>query len=949
MNAFLSTVASQFTDPNELQSALVVFPTKRAGLFFSEILGKHFNKTIWLPEITTLDELAARIGSTSALDTNAQVFTLFNIYRKLVPDAETISRFFTWGNMLLSDFNDIDASLADAEKVLEYVGSIKEIDLRFEGLEPEQIEHLKMFWNSINVADNSDVTEEKQRFLAFWQQLPMLYKLYTEKCEELKAGARGFRLKKAVEFLEQSKWEDASQYKTIVIAGFNQLSKAEEKLICLLIEKYQAKIVWDYNPWYLQMGMAEVSQYYNRYKKHYLLSETLPKFPKDDITIPETTTESYICGGLTEEVKLTANLIRQLPSETGYQKVAVIIPDGSYLISLLHAIPKEIGTINVTLQFPFKQTTLYSFLQSYIRLRESGKTQYESPEMLSFLRNDYVRSIQSNVEKEIISKIVSNKKQYVYTTEFIEGSKLQSLLFTRVTQPAQVFSLLFELLNTLVTPNVSTDWFKNSFEEQFYHIAFLQLSSLQEVLNTYDSGVEPYDVWRLALQVLGGAQIPFLGEPLIGLQIMQLRESMTLDFDTVFILGANEGSLPPKFQSRGSFVPYNLRKGFGLPLPEQLAANFSYQFFRLLSRSKTAHILYSVGSDDTSNNEPTRFLGQLKYLLNYPIAQTALSTTVGTGSIPPIVIPKTQAIVDRLKIRFGTTSKGISPSAINEYLECSLRFYLHRMAYLSAPEEVVVGMDAATIGTLFHESIEAGYKPYEGKGIILQESDFEQVRKLAFTAFYQKIEQHFGVPAKEVKGESILTIELIKNYLNKVITADSKLTDLQIVAQEAQKPLLLPITLADGTEFTIQINGKIDRIDRVGDTLRIIDYKTGKDVLLAPNVEALFERSAQKSVKAIMQVFVYAIMYLQDTDTQFEPGIYKLAEMISPGYDPLHNYKIQINDYEKGMPFDTAYLNKFKQLIGERLATLFDLNLPFTQTENSDNCKYCEFKPMCGR
>jgi hypothetical protein len=131
--------------------------------------------------------------------------------------------------------------------------------------------------------------------------------------------------------------------------------------------------------------------------------------------------------------------------------------------------------------------------------------------------------------------------------------------------------------------------------------------------------------------------------------------------------------------------------------------------------------------------------------------------------------------------------------------------------------------------------------------------------------------------------------------------------------------------------------------------LRIIDYKTGKDVLDAPNVEALFDRNAQKSVKAIMQVFVYAIMYLQDTDTQFEPGIYKLAEMISPGYDPLNNYKIHIKDYEKGMPFDTAYLNKFKQLIGEKLATLFDQNLPFTQTENTDNCKYCEFKPMCGR
>lgn len=949
MNTFLSTVASQFTDPKTLESALVVFPTKRAGLFFSEVLGSHFEQTIWLPEISTLDELAARISNTSALDANAQVFTLFNIYRKLVPEAETISRFFTWGSMLLSDFNDIDASLADAEKVLEYVGSIKEIDLRFEGLEPEQLEHLKMFWNSIHVSDNSEITEEKQRFLAFWQQLPNLYKLYSEKCESLKAGARGFRLKKAVEKLEAGSWSDAHQYKTIIIAGFNQLTKAEERLICLLIEKHNAKVVWDFNPWYLQMQGAEVSQYYNRYKKHYLLSETLPKFAETDLIIPETKTNTYVCGGLTEEIKLTANLIRELSYDTAFQKVAVIIPDGSYLIPLLHAIPKEIKTINVTLQFPFKQTTLYSFLQSYIKLKESGKSQFETPELLSFLRNAYVRALEPTV-KDIIAAIVKEQPQHIYATQFNNGSKLSEILFSKVTQPSQVFDLLFGLLNSLVTPNISTDWFKNSFEEQFYHIAYHQLTSLQEVLNTYDSGVEAYDVWRLALQVLGGAQIPFLGEPLIGLQIMQLRETMTLDFDTVFILGANEGNLPPKFQSRGSFVPYNLRKAFGLPLPEQLSANFAYQFFRLISRSKQAHILYSVGSDDNSNNEPTRFLGQLKYLLDFPITHSALSTTVGTAKIPSITVPKTAEIIAKLKERYITPEKGgISPSAINELLECSLRFYLHRVAYIREPDEVAIGMNAATIGTFFHESIEAGYKPFEGKGLILQEADFEQVKKLAFSAFNQKIEAHFGVPVNEVKGESILTIALIKNYLTKVIAADAKLTDLQIVAQEAQKPLFLPLTLNDGSTYTILINGKIDRIDRVGDTLRIIDYKTGKDELSSPTLEGLFDRTAKKSTKAIMQVFVYALMYLQDSNTNFELGIYKLAEILSPSYDPNKGYKINIKDYEENMPFTPEYLNRFRGLMAERLATLFDINKPFTQTTNTDNCKYCEFKPMCGR
>jgi hypothetical protein len=743
----------------------VVFPTKRAGLFFSEVLGNHFEQTIWLPEISTLDELAARISNTSALDANAQVFTLFNIYRKLVPEAETISRFFTWGSMLLSDFNDIDASLANAEKVLEYVGSIKEIDLRFEGLEPEQIEHLKMFWNSIHVSDNSDLTEEKQRFLAFWQQLPTLYKLYTEKCEELNAGARGFRLKKAVEKLDAGAWSEAQQYKTIIIAGFNQLSKAEERLICLLIEKYNAKIVWDFNPWYLQMQGAEVSQYYNRYKKHYALSESLPKFTEADLVIPETKTQTYVCGGLTEEVKLTANLLRDLSVDTPFQKVAVVIPDGSYLIPLLHAIPKEIKTINVTLQFPFKQSTLYSFLQSYIKLKESGKTQFDTPELLPFLRNAYARALEPTV-KDIIAVIVKEQPQHIYATQFNNGSKLGEILFSKVTQPSQVFDLLFGLLNSLVSPNISSDWFKNSFEEQFYHIAYHQLTSLQEVLNTYDSGVEAYDVWRLSLQVLSGAQIPFLGEPLIGLQIMQLRETMTLDFDTVFILGANEGNLPPKFQSRGSFVPYNLRKAFGLPLPEQLSANFAYQFFRLISRSKQAHILYSVGSDDNSNNEPTRFLGQLKYLLDFPISHSALSTTVGTAKIPAIIVPKTDEIITKLKERYSTPEKGgISPSTINELLECSLRFYLHRVAYIRKPDEVAIGMDAATIGNFFHESIEAGYKPFEGKGLILQEADFEQVKKLAFIASRYALKQYTkkGIKCKRFPIANCWQLENIYN------------------------------------------------------------------------------------------------------------------------------------------------------------------------------------------
>jgi ATP-dependent helicase/DNAse subunit B len=169
------------------------------------------------------------------------------------------------------------------------------------------------------------------------------------------------------------------------------------------------------------------------------------------------------------------------------------------------------------------------------------------------------------------------------------------------------------------------------------------------------------------------------------------------------------------------------------------------------------------------------------------------------------------------------------------------------------------------------------------------------------------------------------------------------------VAQEAQKPLFLPLTLADGSSYTIQINGKIDRIDKVGDTLRIIDYKTGKDELSSPTMEGLFDRTASKSTKALMQVFVYALMYLQESNTNFELGIYKLTDILSPGYIPEKDYKITIKDYEKDMAFTPEYLNRFKELLAEKLATLFDINTPFTQTTNTENCKYCEFKPMCGR
>jgi len=948
LKSFIESIVAKFATSSELESALLVFPTKRAGLFFADALAPHFNKAVWLPQIQTLDELASEISGIVPLDPTAQVFELFNIYKKVVPEAESISRFFSWGTMLLNDFNEIDAALANAKQTLAYVGSLKEIDAKFEGLEPEQIAHLRQFWESIYFQNNEAPSEEKEKFLVFWQQLPLLYAEFQVKCEELKAGGRGFRLKKAFESLNAKPWDGAKKYNKIIIAGFNALSNAEQELIKILVSKYEAEIVWDYGAWYLQMSQAEVAHYYNKLKRNESFNQALPSFA--EIADVETNVQTYICGGITEETKLVADILRKRKSEIELKKIAIVVPDGSYLLPVLHAIPNEIETLNVTLQFQFKQTALFSFLKSYIDLRKDNNPIYSTKAIIPFLKNEYAKVLEPTIDSTI-RRLIENNKPITLPSDFHKGSKLYEVFFEPASFPKQVFDNLFKLLNALVEPSVGEDWFKKSVEAQFFHCAYQQINALQEVLNNFDSGVDALDAWLLAKQVLGAAQIPFTGEPLIGLQIMQLQETMALDFDTVIFLGANEGILPPKFQGRGSFIPYNIRKAQRLDLPEHLAANHAYQFFRLVQRSKHIHILYSVGSDDTSNNEPSRFISQLKYLLDYPIKSNTLNTTVGTGKIPPISIPKSLEIMEQMYKAYGADSeRGLSPSAINEYLDCGLRFYLHRIAKIGLPDELLEEMDAKTVGDIFHASIEAGYQPLVGKGQILQKADIEGVKKRAFAKLEDKVLEIFKQPISEIKGASILSIELIKNYLEKVIALDCSYNDLFIIAQEAEKPVSLIIPIPNKDDFKIKINGKIDRIDSLNGTIRIIDYKTGKDKTNYKSIEALFDRrEGTKSGKAILQVFIYALMYLQDTEADFIPGIYKLSDIIKSSYLPEKDFKIEMGDFEEDIPFNKAYLEKFKNELISHLSNLLNPEIPFTQTTNDKNCGYCDFKNVCGR
>lgn len=487
----------------------------------------------------------------------------------------------------------------------------------------------------------------------------------------------------------------------------------------------------------------------------------------------------------------------------------------------------------------------------------------------------------------------------------------------------------------------------NDIEQEFIFHYFATVNRMKEVMREANVEMKIDTYFRLLKRVTDTITIPFHGEPLSGLQIMGVLETRALDFDRLIILSMNEGIFPLR-KAANSFIPYNLRRGFGLPTYEHQDSVWAYHFYRLIYRASHVSLLYDTRSNGLQTGEVSRFVHQLHYHYEEPIQNKLVVYNVSSSKTPALQVAKTEEVMNRLVAFRSGGTRAISASAANTYLDCPLKFYFSVVEGIREEEEVSETIESNVFGSILHKVMEELYQPFCGK--MVTADLLKAIRKdtpmltgaiaRAFAEIFFKTDI-----VRPLTGQNFLIGEMIRKYVEKVLERDAKLTPFRYIESEKQIKCLFPLT----DKSNIQLKGFIDRIDEVRDTVRIIDYKSGSGTTQFTSVEALFDKEDTDRSKAVMQVFMYAWMYgTVQLSTAIQPGIYYMRTLFSPSFDPGIYRRTDRFKTEQVLDF-ANYHADFENSLRNCLDEIFDTETPFVQTPNGKACVYCPFKDICGK
>lgn len=959
MKPFLYQVASLFYEKwgAEVSRLAFVFPNRRTGLFFQKYLSEVADIPLFSPTILTINDLFIQLSGKQSADRISMLFTLYDIYIRQSGSTETFDEFLYWGEMLLNDFDDIDKYMANARMLFSNVTDLREIENDFDFLSDEQIAAIRSFWSSFYPRGD---TPNQQQFLAVWQ---VLYDLYEEFRATLAAEGKGYEgmiFREVVESMERGESPDLP-YEQIVFVGLNALSVSEERFLAQLQKRKIADFYWDYVSDKVTDPDNKASYFVSRNRKSFPSSMKLPPEEKVKTEIEVIGIPSGI-GQAKHVYTLLSDWCKEaeMSSEEAL-RTAVILPDEHLLIPVLNAIPEQIRRINVTMGYPLAGTPVASLIEYILALQKNVRYIDRNPlfyfrDVLPVLNHRYILSTSPEIISSLVKEITENNKIYISHTE-LGKTPLLEILFTPVTGVEAFSDYLIKVLEELnkVMSALSDEEEEdapqrtNDLEQEFIFHYFTTVNRMKEVMKDARIEMKIDTFFRLLKRVTDTITIPFHGEPLSGLQIMGVLETRALDFDRLIILSMNEGIFPQR-KAANSFIPYNLRRGFGLPTYEHQDSVWAYHFYRLIERASHVSLLYDTRSNGLQTGEVSRFVHQLHYHYEVPMRDKLVVYNVSSSKTPPLAVPKREDIMRRLDAYRKGGSKAISASAINTYLDCPLKFYFSVVEGIREEEEVSETIESDVFGSILHKVMEELYKPFQGKMVTVDL--LKAIRKdtalltgaiaRAFASEFFKTEV-----VRSLTGQNYLIGEMIRKYVEKILERDGKLTPFVYI--ESERKINGLISLSDHSE--IRLKGFIDRVDEVRDAIRIIDYKSGSGTTTFSSIEGLFNKEEKDRAKAVMQVFMYCWMYAHLTENKgktIQPGIYYVRSLFSDPFDPSVYHRIERGKSEKVEDF-SGYAQAFEEGLRGCLDEIFNPEIPFTQTPTGKACSYCPFKGICGK
>lgn len=964
MKPFLYQVATLFYQQYgaEIHRLAFVFPNRRAGLFFQKYLSEISERPLFSPSILTINDLFMQLSGKHPADKIQMLFRLYELYKQRSGSSESFDEFIYWGEMLLNDFDDIDKYMVDARMLFRNVSDLKSLDDDFNYLSPEQVQAIRSFWSSFYPKGDSP---NQQHFLELWEILYDLYAGLRTSLAKDGCGYDGMIFREVVEQLEKEPMSDFP-FDQVVFVGLNALSVSEERLLLALQKKGVADFYWDYvGPWVTDPDN----------KASFFLERNLRLFPSR-MQLPVTEpvqAEIRVMGvpsaiGQAKQVYpiLQALADEQQLTDESALRTAIVLPDEHLLVPVLNAIPEAIQHINVTMGYPLAGTPVAALMEYILTLQKNIRYIDRVPvfyfrDVLPILNHQYVMAAAPEEVSQLVKDMTAGNRIYVHAAD-LNRHELLSILFTPVQNTEELSDYLIHVLEALNAclrnnrPNPDDEeMISNStqttadIEQEFIFHYFATVNRMKEVMREAKIEMRLDTYFRLLKRMTDLITIPFEGEPLSGLQVMGVLETRALDFDRLIILSMNEGIFPLK-KAANSFIPYNLRRGFGLPTYEHQDSVWAYHFYRLIRRAKQVTLLYDTRTTGLQTGEVSRFVHQLRYHYQYPLIDELVVYDVASSAVPPISVQKTAEVEKLLSDFLFGGPRALSASAINTYLDCPLKFYFSVLEQIQEEDEITETVERDVFGSILHKVMEDLYAPFKGK--LVTADLLKLLRKdqplLTGTIARAFAELFFKSPVvRPLEGENFLTGEMIRKYAEKILEQDARFTPFHYI--ESEKKVRATITLSD--RRIVQLKGFIDRVDSLDRVLRIVDYKTGSGKLEFESVEGLFDKEAKDRPKAVMQVFLYAWMYQQlpeYTGMPIQPAIYYLRTLFQRSFDPVVEQKKGRGKADKVNSFQD-FVSDFEDKLRQCLDEIFDLDIPFTQTETGKACAYCSFRGLCGK
>lgn len=671
METFLKQVAHDLYKKTEgdFTKVAIVFPNKRASLFFNEYLAQESDRPIWSPTYVSISELFRQSSDLTIADPIKLVCDLYKVFQKATGSKETLDDFYFWGEMLIADFDDADKNMADTKALFSNLKDLNELMDNYDFLEEGQKEALSQFFHNFSI---DQVTELKQRFISLWDVLGDIYTEYKTLLESQSVAYEGMLYRQVIEQLDV----ETLPYNKYIFVGFNVLNKVEHTLFKKLNEAGKALFYWDYDTFYLNKIPHEAGEFIRRNLRDF--PSELPVSCFDNLSQPKDITfiESPTENG---QVRYLPQWIREnlTPEE---KETAVVLCNEALLQPVLHSLPDNVKHINITMGFPLSQTPAYSFVNALMELHTSGYNpnngRYLFAEVISVLKHPYTRQLSPEAEK--LEQILTRDNRFYPLPSELKQDEVLELLFTPRRNNLDLCCMLSEALKEVAViyqqqAASHSDAFDQLYRESLFK-TYTLVNRFHTLIESKELNVQAGTFQRLLTRVMSSSSIPFHGEPAIGMQVMGVLETRNLDFRHLILLSVNEGQLP-KAGGDSSFIPYNLRKAFGMTTIDHKIAVYAYYFYRLLQRAEKVTLVYNTATDGINRGELSRFMLQFLIEWGHPIQRKQLEAEQSPQGSTPITIEKTSDIMERMKKVFDLQSNPkaiISPSALNCYLDCPL-------------------------------------------------------------------------------------------------------------------------------------------------------------------------------------------------------------------------------------------------------------------------------------